>query len=129
MAEARKWYQQAAKLAPGSYLANYYFGEFSLRGGGDVKDPDVESSLRAAIRLNPNFAPPYDALAGLLAMRHENLDEAHLLSVQAIQLDPLNLTYRMNASSVLMTMSRYTDAAAVLRIALKVAKIPMKRRW
>ena len=124
MAEARKWYQQAAKLAPGSYLANYYFGEFSLRGGGNVKDPDVESSLRAAIRLNPNFAPPYDALAGLLAMRHENLDEAHLLSVQAIQLDPLNLTYRMNASSVLMTMSRYTDAAAVLRIALKVAKNP-----
>jgi Tfp pilus assembly protein PilF len=124
MVGARKWYQQAAKLDHSSYLANYYFGEFSLRGGGDVKDPDVESSLRAAIRLNPSYAPSYDALAGLLAMRHENLDEAHLLSVQAIQLDPLNLTYRMNASSVLMTMSRYADAAAVLRIALKVARNP-----
>jgi Tfp pilus assembly protein PilF len=124
MVAARKWYQQAAKLDPGSYLANYYFGEFSLRGGGDLKDPDAESSLRAAIRLNPSYAPPYNALAGMLAMRHENLDEAHLLSVQAIQLDPQNLTYRLNASSTLMTMGRYADAAAVLRIALKVARNP-----
>jgi tetratricopeptide (TPR) repeat protein len=124
MAGARKWFQQAAKLAPGSYLANYHFGRSSIRYGGDGNDPDVESSLRAAIRLNPNYAPAYDALAGLLAMRHKNLDEAHLLSVQAIQLDPLNLTYRMNASSTLMTMDRYKDAAAVLRIALKVARNP-----
>jgi len=121
---ARKSYERAVETDPDNYLANYHFAESSMRHGGQMNDPKVESSLRASIRLDPNFAPAYDALAGLLAMRHDNLDEAHMLSLQAIQLDPRNVAYRMNASSELMTMSRYKDAAAVLSNALKVASNP-----
>jgi Tfp pilus assembly protein PilF len=124
MNAARKSYQEAAKLDPASYLANYYFAQSAMRGGSGANDPEVESSLRAAIRINPNFAPAYDMLGGLFAMRHENLDEAHTLLLHAIQLEPRNLAYRMNASSELMTMSRYDDAAAVLRSALQVASNP-----
>lgn len=91
-----------------------------MNGGVPSNSNEVEASLRAAIRLSPNFAPAYDLLAGLLAVKHANLDEAHILSVHAIELDPRNVAYRMNASSVLMTMSRYDDAASVLRSAEKV---------
>jgi tetratricopeptide (TPR) repeat protein len=121
---ARKWYEQAVKLDSQSFLANYYFAALSMSTPDGASDSAVESSLRAAIRLNPQFAPAYDQLAGLLAMRHEKLDEAHTFNVQAIQLDPGNLAYRMNAATVLMTMSRYDDAAAVLRNAAKVPKDP-----
>jgi tetratricopeptide (TPR) repeat protein len=121
---ARKWYEQAVQLNPQSFLANYYFASLSLHTADGARDPAVESSLRASIRLNPQFAPAYDQLAGMLAMRHENLDEAHTLNVNAIQLDPHNLAYRMNAATVLMTMSRYDDAARVLRAALKVTEYP-----
>jgi tetratricopeptide (TPR) repeat protein len=124
MNTARKSYEEAAKVDQGSYLANYYYAQTAMRDGSGANDPEVESSLRAAIRINPNFAPAYDTLAGLLAMRHENLDEAHTLLLHAVQLEPRNLAYRMNASSELMTMSRYDDAAAVLREALKVASSP-----
>jgi len=121
---ALKWYEQAVQLDPQSFLANYYFAALSLNTADGTRDPAVEASLRAAIRLNPQFAPAYDQLAGLLAMRHEKLDEAHLLNLRAIELDPHSLAYRMNAATVLMTMSRYDDAAQVMRAALKVTEYP-----
>jgi tetratricopeptide (TPR) repeat protein len=121
---ARKWYGEAVRLNPQSFLANYYFATLSMHGGNLSNAAEVEACLRAAIRLNPDFAPAYDQLAGLLAMRHEDLDEAHVLNLHAIELEPGNLAYRMNAATVLMTMSRYDDAAAVLRNSAKAAKNP-----
>ena len=121
---ARKWFEQAVKLDSKSYLAHYYFAVMSMNDEGSVNDPQIEASLRAATRLNPSFAQAYDQLASLFAMRHTNLDEAHLLNIQAVQLDPGNLGYRLNSASVLMSMGRFDDAAAVLRAAVKVAKNP-----
>jgi tetratricopeptide (TPR) repeat protein len=128
-AAARQWYEKAVKLDSQSYLAHYYFAIMSM-GHADSSDPDssnhaeVEGSLRDCIRLNSSFAPCYDQLAGYYSMRHEKLDEAHTLNLQAIQLDSGNLIFRMNAASVLMTMSRYADAAAVLHSAVSLAKNP-----
>jgi tetratricopeptide (TPR) repeat protein len=127
---ARKWYEQAVKLDSQSYLAHYYYAIMSMSGTNSPSDDsswnsaDIESSLRAAIRLNPSFSPAYDQLANLFAMRHQNLEEAHMLNLQAIQLDPGNLIFRMNAATVLMTMSRYEDAESVLRNAVSLAKNP-----
>ncbi|MGD0735075.1 MAG: DUF1570 domain-containing protein [Terracidiphilus sp.] len=121
---ARQWYEKAVKLDSQSYLAHYYYAVMSMNNGDSSNRVEVEASLRAAIRLNPSFAPPYDQLAAYFSMRHENLDEAHMLNLQAISLDPGNLYYRLNASSVLMTMSRYADAAAVLHAAANLARTP-----
>ena len=121
---ARKWYEQAVKLDSQSFLANYYFAVMSMNGDDSLHDPRIEASLRAANRLNPAFAPAYDQLAALFTMRHENLPEAHMLTLQAVELDPANLSYRINAASVLETMGRYGDAVAVLRNAVKLAKNP-----
>ncbi len=121
---ARKWFGEAVKLDSQSYLANYYFAVMSMSNGGSLHDPQIEASLRAAARLNPKFAQAYDQLAALFSMRRENLDEAHLLSLHAVQLDPGNLGYRINTSNVLMAMGRYNDAADVLRNAAKLAKNP-----
>jgi tetratricopeptide (TPR) repeat protein len=121
---ARKWYEQAVKLGSQSYLAHYYFAVMSMNDTASVHNPEIEASLRTAIRLNPGFAPAYDELATLFAMRHENLDEARKLNLQAIRLDPNALMYRVNAASVLMTMCKYDDAASVLRNSLRVTKNP-----
>jgi len=122
---ARKWFEKAVKLDSQSYLAHYYFAVMSMNGGtGSLNDPQIEASLRAATKLNPTYAPAYDQLAALFAMRRKNLDEAHMLNLQAVQLDPSNLTYRMNSASVLMTMGRFNDATTVLKNAIKVAKNP-----
>jgi tetratricopeptide (TPR) repeat protein len=124
--QAQKWYDQAVKLDSQSYLANYYFAAIAMHNGPSEENMDgqIESSLQKAIKLNPSFAPSYDQLAVFYGMRRKNLDQAHMLALQAVQLDPGNVHFRMNAAFVLLAMQRETDAITVLQVALKLAKTP-----
>ena len=76
-AAAKKWYGEAVQLDSQSYLAQYNFAAMSLRDRDKDEDSAIAQSLRAAIKLNPKFAPAYDTLAQFYAMRHERYDEAH----------------------------------------------------
>ncbi len=125
MDEARNRYAQAVKLDSQSFLAHYYFAAISMNGTvapGD--EAQVENSLRASIKLNPSFGPSYNALATFLGMRHRNLDEARMMGLNAVQLEPTNLSYRMNVANVLLLMERGKDAEAVIRNAMHLAKTP-----
>jgi Tfp pilus assembly protein PilF len=126
--EARKWYEQAVKLDSQSFLAHYYFAAISMKEGSLTPEGEaqVERSLRTAIKLNPSFAPSYDELAVFYGMRRKNLEEAHSLSLTAVQLDPGNVSYRMNTANILIQMQRPKDAIAVLQNALKLAKSPQE---
>ena len=125
--EAKKWYAQAVQLDSQSYLAHYYFAAMAMNGTRDAADQEqVESSLRAAIKLNPTFAPAFDQLAISLAMRNKSLDEARMMELTAIGLDPANVGYRINMANVWMTMEKGQNAVDVLRFAAKVAKTPQE---
>jgi predicted Zn-dependent protease len=126
LAEAQKWYEQAVKLNSQSFLAYYYFATTTMNGGqlDSEKKSQVENSLRTAIKLNPSFAPAYDELAMFYGMRRENLDEAHMLVLDAVELDPGNLHYRLTAANILLQMQRPTDAITVLQNASSLAKTP-----
>jgi tetratricopeptide (TPR) repeat protein len=119
---ARKWYGEAVQLGSHSYLAHYYFATLTTQSGDKSQDAQVESSLLTSIKLNPSFAPSYDALAMFYGRRNEKLDEAYPLSIQAIQLQPDNLYYRLNAASVLSQQHNYASAINVLKAALPIAK-------
>jgi tetratricopeptide (TPR) repeat protein len=122
-AEARKWFAEAVKLDSQSYLANYYYGAMSMNGQlTEDEQRSVETSLRTAIRLNPSFAPAYDRLAVFLAMTHKDLNEAHVNALHAVQTDPSNVIYRLNAANVLMQMQQADNAVRVLQAASVVAK-------
>jgi tetratricopeptide (TPR) repeat protein len=120
---ARKWYGEAVKLDSNSYLANYYFAALSLESSGG-EDPAIESSLRAAIQLNPKFAPAYDSLASLESRQHPKLADAFALENNAVKLDPSNMYYRLNVSSILTSLGQYDDATNVLQAALRLARTP-----
>jgi tetratricopeptide (TPR) repeat protein len=123
--EARKWYEQAVKLDSQNYMAHYYFAAISMNvAANSGNDAQVESSLRAAIKLNPSFAPAFERLAAFEGMRRRNLDEAYQMAIKAVQIDPGNVGYRMTAASILMQAERSKDAVAVAREALRVAKSP-----
>jgi hypothetical protein len=123
--EALKSYGQAVKLDSQSFLAHYYFASISMNRSPNGEG-EVESSLRSAIKLNPSFAPSYDRLAVFYAMHNRNLAEAHMLSVEAVDLDPGNIGYRVNAANVLLAAQQEKNAIAVLQQALKVAKSPQE---
>ena len=123
--EARKWYAQAVQLDSQSFLAQYYFAAISMNGSRDsADDAKVESSLRNAIKLNPSFAPTYDLMAAFLASRHRDLQEAHMMGLQAVSLEPGNVRFRINVANVLLQMHQTKNAVNVLRMAAKLAKTP-----
>jgi Tfp pilus assembly protein PilF len=119
---AQKWYSEAVQLDSHSYLAHYYFASMTMQNGDKDHDAQIESSLLTSIKLNPAFAPSYDTLAMFYGQRNQKLDEARLLSVQAVQLQPDNLYYRLNAANVLTQQHNYASALGVLKLALTVAK-------
>jgi tetratricopeptide (TPR) repeat protein len=122
---ARKWYEQAVKLDSQSYLAHYYYAAISI-ATGSTGDAQIEASLHTAIKLNPRFAPAYDQLASLYGVRREKLSQAHMLSLQAISLDPGNLRYRLNAANILLEEVKPDDALRDLKQALSIAKTPQE---
>lgn len=123
--EANKWYARAVELDSQSYLAHYYFAAMSMqRPLSEADELKVENSLRQAIKLNPSFAPSYDQLAVFLGSRHRNLDEAHMMGLAAVSLDPGNVAYRVHVASVLLAMQQGEQAVEVLQAAEGVAKSP-----
>jgi tetratricopeptide (TPR) repeat protein len=121
---AKKWFGEAVQLNSDSFLASYYFAAMSLQMNDTDHDDSIESSLRTSIKLNPDFAPAYDTLARFYAIRHQRLDEAHMLNAEAVQRDPANLAYRINTANVLMEEQQFENAKNVLKLALTVAKTP-----
>lgn len=121
--EAEKWYEQAVQLDSQSFLAHYYFASMAMnRARSPAEQEKVESSLRACIRLNPAFAPGYDRLAVFLAIHQKNLDDARMMELNAISLEPSNVGYRLNMANVLMSLQQASSAVDVLHAAAKVAK-------
>jgi Tfp pilus assembly protein PilF len=121
---ARKWYEQAVQLDSQSYVAHYYYAVISMRSGADVHPDQIEASLQEAIKLNPKFAPSYDALAMFYGMHREKLDEAHMMNLHAVALDPGNLGFRLNTAMVLQQEERFKDAISVLKSSTGLAKTP-----
>ena len=123
--EARQRYAQAVQLDSQSYLAHYYFAAISMMSTVAPSDEaQIESSLRASIKLNPSFAPSYDRLAAFLGMRRRNLEEARMMGLTAVSLDPGNAGYRINVANALLAMGQGENAIKVLDNAAKLAKSP-----
>ncbi len=123
--KAGKWYSQAVALNSQSYLANFYYATNLFKGRMDDElAAKAEASLRTAIRINPQFAPAYDALAYLLASRDRELEEARMYALQAIDLEPGNIRYRLRMVHVLMRMDHTDDALRVATLATSMARTP-----
>ena len=125
--EARERYAKAVQSDSQNFLAHYYFAAISMNDPAAAADEaQIESSLRTAIKLNPSFAPTYDRLAAFLGMRRRNLEEARMMGLTAVSLDPANIQYRVNVANVLIAMGNSKSAIDVLRAASKLARTPQE---
>jgi TonB family protein len=128
--EAGKWYSEAVTLNPQSYSANFYYAANLLKGKlNNDSAAKAESSLRAALKINPDFAPAYSALAYLLAMASptQKPDEAYMMVLQAIELEPGNVYYRIRAVQVLERLGRAEDAVRAANLAVSMARTPQEQ--
>jgi TonB family protein len=124
--EARKWYEQAIKLDPQSFLAHYYFAGAVIKKGlpDAATQAAIENSLRTVIKLNPSFAPGYYGLGLLMGMQGKNYEEARRWTQKAIQMDPGNVMFRVDDANILLMMGRNQDAVEALHLALKMSYTP-----
>ena len=125
---ARKYYQEAIHLNSKDYLVYFEFANLAISNQssyqGSSPDPEIESSLRTSIQLNPGFAPAYDQLASWFANNHQKLEEAQTLELKAVELDLSNFYYRLNAANLFMMRNKSDEAERVLIAAKKLAKTP-----
>jgi hypothetical protein len=128
MDDATKWYAQAVALNSQSCLANYAYAVSLFKGRlDDDAGARAEQSLRAAIKIQPDFAPAYSALGWLLATRHKDLQEAYTMVLTSTSLEPGDLHYRLTAVHVLEVMNRTDDAVRVAQLAVGMAKTPAEQ--
>jgi Tfp pilus assembly protein PilF len=103
--------QCEASVSSRAYSAPYYDAQNLLKGKlDDDSAAKAESSLRASLEANPDFAPACDALAYLLVLRKQKLDEAYKLALHAQQLEPGNIYYRLREVQVLERLGHDQDA-------------------
>ena len=126
--EARKWYGEAIQLDSQSYLAYFNFAMFSMSTGASGDDALIESSLRKAIKIEPTFARSYDALARFYGMHQKNLDEAYLLSMKAIQMEPQELNFRLNAAQIQVERQQVPNAIRILEAAAALPNLTATER-
>src|SRR5438477_8290910 len=128
--EAGKWYSEAVALDPKRYFAHYYYALNLLKSGLDEDTiAKAEASLRTVLKINPDFAPAYNSLAQLLLLpsRSQNPDEAYMLTLHAIQLEPGNALYWIASARALERLGRANDAQRVAKVAVSMAKTPHER--
>jgi tetratricopeptide (TPR) repeat protein len=122
MEGAKKWFAAALAINPQSYWAHSYLAAAMTRSGEKGEDAAIESNLREAIRLNPDFAPAYDALAMFGARRHRNLIEAQRMGMRAVELEPGELSFRVDCAEVMTENKDFAAALGVLRQAMHLVK-------
>jgi TonB family protein len=130
--EAEKWSSQGLALDPHDYRANYYYA-WSLLKSGRIDNESLskaEASLRAVMKGNPEFVPAYDAMAYVLNLEggKERLDEAYMMTVQAVSREPGNVHYRIRGVEVLERQQRADDAVRVATLAVSIAKTPEEQQ-
>ena len=124
--EACRWYQEAIKLDPNSFVAHFFFASASILKGTPDKASQaaVEESLRAAIKINPSFPLAYDSLAGFYSEHGTHLTDSYDLIEKAVQLGPGVPEIRIHESQVLQNMNKPKEATEVLQLALKMSHTP-----
>jgi TonB family protein len=79
---------------------------------------------------NPEFVPAYDAMAYVLNLQggKEKLDEAYMMTLQAVSREPGNVQYRIRGVEVLERQQRADDAVRVATLAVSMAKTPAEQQ-
>ena len=117
---------EAVTLDPNNSVTRYLRAYLAYNEIPGVRSPQIEDDLRTAIKLSPEFAPPYGLLAFYLATQDENLTEAWTDSQRAISIEPGNSEYRLAEAEVLAQMQNFAAARKALQFARDCASSPQQ---
>lgn len=122
-------FARAIELGSASFVPYFFAALTRLHGGLPLDDQDERRTalLEKAVAMNSQFAPAYSALASLYSTRPETRDKAIAAGRKAVELEPGNLTYRINYAYVLLNSGKTADARALAARIEQVARTPAER--
>lgn len=111
---ALRHFTEAARLAPGNYVAQFRAGLIQDDGAEPGADrARREQALRHAVEVNPAFAPAWAALSRLLSEREDRRAEAVAAAERACALEPAAAAHRVALWQALGRAGRAAEAARV----------------
>ena len=127
--EASKSLAQAVKLNPQNYLAHYYLAEALNRQALGPQNSitqfpaetaaTMRAELKQAIELNPNFADAYNLLGFVDMVNNEELQDATVRLLRALQLKPDRLQYAITLAQVYLHREQFDAARNTLQQVLR----------
>lgn len=127
--DAIKLLQQALQLNAQNYLAHYYLAEALNRqalGQGNLithypaeTTATMRAELKKSIELNPDFAEAYHLLGFLDMVNEEELVDASVSLLHALQLKPDRLQYALTLAQVYMRRQQFDAARNTLQQVLR----------
>ena len=127
--DAAQAFERAIELRSNDYFTYYFAAEAHLRSNprSTVDAKQVIEYLETAIRMNPQFAPAYAALASTYSMDPATRGKALAMGAKAALLEPGNLFYATNYAYVLVNTGKTADARKLAVSIQKAAKTPAEQ--
>ena len=122
-------FARAIELNSTSFVPYFFAAETPMRSGIALGDQNsrLTTWLEKAVEMNPQFAPAYSTLASLYSTRLETRDKAIATCRKALELEPGNLTYRINYAYVLLNTGKTSDAKTLAERIQQVTKTPTEK--
>jgi hypothetical protein len=114
-ADAQEQMQRAIALGADGFVPYFVLGSLELRNVAESEDDDFNArkNLELAAKLNPVFAPTFEALTQAYSRSAETQAKALVAAETAVRLDPDSKSYRMNLAYTLLNNGRVAQARAV----------------
>ena len=135
MPDAAKEATEAVRLGDTSFFPLYVEAATIMQGGIVVSDDaqgrdslqQATALLEQSSKLNPNFAPTYEALARVYATYPDKQKAAVSAIIQAIKLDPTDLRYAMQLTELLLSNNNVADAKKLADKITAAAETPAEK--
>lgn len=114
---------KAIELGSTDFMAFYCHGVLLLRdiGATDEATGKARTSLENAARLNPQYAPTFEALTQAYSRSADTQEKALAAAEMAVKLDPDSQSYKFGLAYVLLNNGRAADAREVAQKVLASA--------
>jgi tetratricopeptide (TPR) repeat protein len=129
LAAADREMKEAIELGTSNFLPYYMHGFLELQGGFSDEDKAHEAAenLSKALKMNPDFAPAYDALANALGRPGQDQTKAINAAIQATKLEPANLAYSIHLTFLLLNANREAEAKTMAKRIENAASTPQEK--
>jgi tetratricopeptide (TPR) repeat protein len=121
---------EAIRLGGTSFIPRYMLGYLLIQGG--ISDESTRKAaidaLTTATRMNPQFAPAFDALASALDRSPETRPQALSAEITAVKLEPSTKAYAVHLVYLLLNANRISEAKTMVSRIAAVAQTPMEKQ-